>query len=196
MPERILNVLFGLSVIGWSLVGLRSAEELNAVRMTVTVLNLTVGGLLLRRSTQVEGGSWGQVVASLPAVLVAGWAFSLASDSRWPDLAVGLFVLGGLGACFAFAYLGRSFAVLPAVREVVSRGPYRWIRHPAYAAELIMVLACSWAASPAIWAVLPILLAIPFVVVRIIAEENLLRDQAEYLTYADAVKWRLVPGLW
>jgi protein-S-isoprenylcysteine O-methyltransferase Ste14 len=44
--------------------------------------------------------------------------------------------------------------------------------------------------------VLPILLAIPFVVVRIIAEENLLRGQAEYLTYADAVKWRLVPGLW
>ncbi len=196
MPERILNVLFGLSVIGWSLEGLRSAEELDAVRLTVTLLNLTVGGLLLRRTTEIKGGSWAQVIASVPAVLVAGWAFSLASNRTWPPLAVGLFVVGGLGACFAFAYLGRSFAVLPAVRKVVSRGPYRWIRHPAYAAELLMVLACCWATAPAIWAALPIALALPFIVLRILAEENLLRGQAEYLTYAESVRWRLIPGLW
>ncbi len=39
-----------------------------------------------------------------------------------------------------FLWLGQSCAVMAAARKLVTGGPYRFVRHPLYAAELIMIL--------------------------------------------------------
>lgn len=38
---------------------------------------------------------------------------------------------------WAYAVLSRSFSVVPEARAVVTRGPYRWVRHPVYAGQLL-----------------------------------------------------------
>ncbi len=52
----------------------------------------------------------------------------------------------GLALCmWGFVMLGQSFGVSPADRGLVQRGPYRWLRHPIYAGELIAIAGLSWA---------------------------------------------------
>jgi protein-S-isoprenylcysteine O-methyltransferase Ste14 len=46
-----------------------------------------------------------------------------------------LIVVGTLGSIYCLHFLGRSFAVLAAARELVTDGPYRHVRHPLYFAE-------------------------------------------------------------
>ncbi len=58
-----------------------------------------------------------------------------------------------------------------------------------------MVLGCVWA-RPALVAVAVLLLAVPFIALRICAEEQLLLTRSRYRDYAERVRWRLVPGVW
>lgn len=59
-----------------------------------------------------------------------------------------LFLLGGIGLrWWAIVSLGHWFTTNVAVRpeqEVISTGPYRWIRHPAYSGLLAAFLGCGW----------------------------------------------------
>lgn len=80
--------------------------------------------------------------------------------------------------------------------QVVSSGPYRWMRHPGYAGALIMYLAtpifldASWAFIPAVF--LGIVL-----IVRTSLEDHTLQDELPgYREYTRQVKYRLLPGVW
>ena len=90
----------------------------------------------------------------------------------------------------SFVFLGRCFAILPAIRGIVSRGPFVIVRHPAYLGELIMVVGCVTAAAgngvSVSWQHAMILfVTVGLFVIRIRAEENLLRTDAAYQRYAD-----------
>jgi protein-S-isoprenylcysteine O-methyltransferase Ste14 len=88
--------------------------------------------------------------------------------------------------------LGFSFSIAPAARKLVAQGPYRFIRHPMYAGE-ILSLSGAYAASAIPWNLYVLLVFIVSICVRIAAEEALFKD---YSIYANSVKWRLVPGVW
>jgi protein-S-isoprenylcysteine O-methyltransferase Ste14 len=47
-------------------------------------------------------------------------------------VSVGLLLVGTLGGIVTLAFLGRSFAILPQARQLITNGPYRYIRHPLY----------------------------------------------------------------
>ena len=92
-------------------------------------------------------------------------------------------------------YLGRNFAVLPALRSVTTIGPYAWIRHPAYAGEAVMALTC-WLAGPNWVGAFAVGMLVPFLAARILAEERVLSNDRAYEAYAKSVRWRLIRGLW
>jgi protein-S-isoprenylcysteine O-methyltransferase Ste14 len=52
-------------------------------------------------------------------------------------VAIGITSLGLALSVYALGWLGRSFGVVPQARELVRSGPYRYVRHPLYVAELV-----------------------------------------------------------
>lgn len=90
--------------------------------------------------------------------------------------------------------LGRNIGVLPAQREIVVRGAYRWVRHPIYTALFVTVIAATLRSySPRNLVLLS--LAIVWCVARTFAEEEFLRKDPAYATYMKRVRWRWLPGV-
>ncbi len=80
--------------------------------------------------------------------------------------------------------------------HVITTGPYRYLRHPGYAACPFLFIGGglvlgSWlAALIGLFMVLPILR-------RTAQEDRILREQLEgYAAYAQKVRYRLFPGVW
>lgn len=90
--------------------------------------------------------------------------------------------------------LGRSFAILPANRGVVTGGAYQYVRHPIYAGYLmghILFLLSSFSIyNFAVYATITL-----FQVHRILREERILALTPEYREYLERVRYRLIPGI-
>lgn len=199
VPERVFNLLAGVSVISWAVLGMAATEDsarLTVVRIGITILNLVVGALFLVRKPLAHKGDLTGVLLCLPSLVVCGIAFKLAPPANmWPVASQVAFATGTLLAVASCLCLGRCFAVLPAVRGVVASGPYRIVRHPVYAGEFLMILGC-FLSDPQPLHIAPLAAAVPFLVVRIRAEERLLEGEPAYREYVDLVRWRLLPGVW
>lgn len=197
--ERLFNVLVGASVLSWGVLSWHRAstvEGLSLVRVCTSALHFAVAFAFLRREALIKNGSLMSLIVSLPSLILCGVAFRLAPvPTDWPPIAQSLFAAGTLLAVWSILTLGRSFSVLPAVRSIVARGPYRWLRHPMYLGELMLVFACVLA-QPGWQSIATTLVIVFFVICRIIAEEQTLGSVPDYHLYADEVKWRVIPGLW
>jgi len=80
--------------------------------------------------------------------------------------------------------------------EVVTTGPYRYVRHPMYAGILPMFAAIPLVLGSC-WAFIPVGMMVVLLVVRTVYEERTLRDGLPgYVAYAKRTTYRLVPGLW
>jgi protein-S-isoprenylcysteine O-methyltransferase Ste14 len=166
---------------------------LSASLWTMFVVLVNVRPTPIRRSTSAVG-----IAAALGAqVAVAVLGIVASHAGAGTRLLVGdALLLGGLAfAIAAVAFLGRCFGVLPDVRGLVMRGPYRIVRHPLYLGELIASLgivigARHWLAALVAWVCCLVLQ-----LARTHYEERSLRAQfPEYGGYAKRTK-RLIPGI-
>ncbi len=125
-----------------------------------------------------------------------------AGANSWRTLALGACIAWlGIGMrVWAVWSLGRFFrreVTIFADQTVVQTGPYRWVRHPAYAGDLLIAfgLGLAWGT----WVGAAVALAIAFAghVPRIRVEEAALRGALgeSYESYARG-RARLVPGVW
>jgi protein-S-isoprenylcysteine O-methyltransferase Ste14 len=94
----------------------------------------------------------------------------------------------------ARVYMGRSFGILPANRGIVSKGPFRWVRHPVYIGWLILSIGYETCYVNDRNVAL-ILATLVFMVWRVDQEEALLSEDPEYLRYMERVRYRLLPGV-
>ena len=79
-----------------------------------------------------------------PLPVPAAWGLSLLGLSA-------LLTVGGLAVTlWGLAHLRRSFSVFVEVREVVSDGPYRYVRHPLYIGEMTMATGL-WLSGPTLF---------------------------------------------
>jgi protein-S-isoprenylcysteine O-methyltransferase Ste14 len=66
-----------------------------------------------------------------------------------------LLLAGTAWAVWSLRFLGRNLSVIAQARGVADRGPYRWVRHPLYAGEIVSSLGLAVAAhslaAAAIW---------------------------------------------
>jgi protein-S-isoprenylcysteine O-methyltransferase Ste14 len=124
-----------------------------------------------------------------------GWSQMPANVAIAGDILV---VLGWIGIFFVFRENSFSSATieLAADQRVISTGPYALVRHPMYAAALVMLLGMpialgSW------WGVLTMAAVVPAVVWRLLDEERFLaRNLPGYAEYQSKVRYRLLPLAW
>jgi protein-S-isoprenylcysteine O-methyltransferase Ste14 len=106
-----------------------------------------------------------------------------------------LTMIGNVGAVIALSQLGRSFSIMAESRRLVTTGPYRFVRHPLYAAEEIATIGV-FLQFGSLWTVLILVLQIAFQLRRMNNEELILTTSfPEYAAYRRATA-RLIPGLY
>ena len=113
-------------------------------------------------------------------------------------LGAALTFLGVLLTISARLYLGGNWSSVAAVKadhELVTSGPYRWVRHPIYSGLTLGFLGTALAIGQ--WrGVLAVVLELIATAQRIVIEERFMREQfgAAYDAYAQRVR-ALLPGL-
>ena len=150
---------------------------------------------LVRRSAlSVDRSARARVLTTLsmigPPLLVPAAVLPLAPEPA-------TLALSCAGLCIVIAgkiTLGRSFALLPANRGIVSSGLYRIVRHPIYMGYLVTHVAFLLA-SPSLWNVVALLAADTALLARAVCEEQTLQKDAAYREYQTRVRWRVAPGL-
>lgn len=118
------------------------------------------------------------------------------TDKALPNLASTVCVLAGMSMMLVtIRHLGRSFSLVPQARLVVQTGPYRWIKHPLYLAEEIVIFGVVLKVLSPLTLTL-FVLHIGVQVCRIYYEEDLLRRNCPEYTSYEASRWRLIPYVW
>lgn len=135
-------------------------------------------------------------LAAMVAALLGLWEMG-ALFSPSPLIIAVQVAAGGLMLWARFAFGRRSFhaAANPTSGGLVTSGPYRFVRHPIYAA-IILFLAASVCSHPSPLTISLGLLAFAGALIRLFCEESLLVERyPEYREYARHTR-RLLPGVW
>jgi len=155
--------------------------------------------------------AWDKVLAplmalsvSFPLVIVAGLDYRFGWSPLFPLWLILLgFLLISLGYAFAAWALIENRFFSSVVRIQVDRGhvvcdsgPYRIVRHPGYAGNMLalpgMVLALS-----STWTLIPAAVALIIAVIRTVLEDQTLQDELPgYRDYVQRVRYRLIPGIY
>jgi protein-S-isoprenylcysteine O-methyltransferase Ste14 len=160
----------------------------------VLTANAMFAGLfLLRREAKSE-----ETALSIWILSLAGTTFPLLmrpiASSPWQDAGHALQFVGIVLVIVALLSLRRSFAVVPANRGIRVDGMYRYVRHPLYAAELLLLLGVV-VANPSTLNILIWCAECVLQYARARVEESFLAADPDYHAYLGRVRHRLVPGI-
>lgn len=163
-----------------------------------------------RTARQKEGKRWDKILLAFYTVFLLLMLATAGLDAvrfRLSHVPVGV----KIGAFTAFVPIGLLFFLVyrentfasKVVRiqkdrgqRVINSGPYRVVRHPMYAAIILMVLAVppalgSW------WAlVFSGLIGVVFVIRTHLEDKTLQKELPGYVEYAKKTRFRLIPGIW
>ncbi|HLJ59278.1 MAG TPA: isoprenylcysteine carboxylmethyltransferase family protein [bacterium] len=110
-------------------------------------------------------------------------------------------VIAGLAFAFWATAVNRFFSSAVRIQadrgqQVITSGPYRFIRHPGYTGALVYLL-CGSVALGSWWSLAPMLVMTALMIRRTMIEDRMLQhDLAGYSEYVRNVRYRLVPGVW
>jgi len=155
--------------------------------------------------------AWDKVLAPLmavsisyPIVIVAGLDHRFNWTGEFP---LWLSVIGFILIAFGYAFAAWAFAenrffssVMRIQTErghvVCDTGPYRFVRHPGYAGNVLALFGIVLALS-SVWTLIPATVATIIAVIRTGLEDRTLQEElAGYQDYAQCVRYRLMPGIY
>ena len=199
----VLRTLLALSIIGLAiavalqLAGARPAAAAFVAAYLVWMLSearITVG--TPTRSAAENRTLVPYAIARVATALTAAYSVPAVPDAFGIVLA-GVFLAGVTLRAWAIHELGLQYShrvVRISEGSLVSSGPYRALRHPAYAGMLLANIGFTgYFASPASIAALALLVAA--VLWRIRIEEDILTESPKYRAFANT-RCRIVPGVW
>lgn len=143
------------------------------------------------------------VSMSFPLVIVAG----LDHYFGWsPVFPIWLNILGFTLILLGYSFAGwalaenRFFSSVVRIQKdrghvVCDSGPYRMLRHPGYAGN-ILALPGIVLAFGSVWTIIPVVVALVIAVIRTVLEDRTLQEELPgYRDYAQRVPYRLFPGI-
>jgi protein-S-isoprenylcysteine O-methyltransferase Ste14 len=113
----------------------------------------------------------------------------------WPAVGLVLVALAAGLSLVSLLTMGRLFGVRPALRGLVTSGPYRFIRHPMYLSYVLADIGYNLQE----WNFVTVLLVLVgwiSLVYRIHAEERVISQHAGWPAYVVLARYRLFPGIW
>ena len=160
----------------------------------------------MRAGPRAEQATSQKIIVSIAFICFIGVTVLPALDHRfgWSSVPRGVVIIGD--ALMMLSYIGYFFvfrentygAATIRVEEgqrVISTGPYRIVRHPMYAAGLLMFIAIPLALGSR-WGLLCAVPGLVALASRILGEERLLkRELPGYADYMQRVRWRMIPGI-
>lgn len=174
-------------LLHWYRTGHANGLGMMVVETVVAVL------FILRREPLTTSRRWGAWAAT--AIGTFGPLALRPTSDPVPGVGEGALVLQLVGAGFALAGLltiGRSFGLVAANRGIKTTGPYSVVRHPIYAAYL--VVNCGYLLeNPSAWNAAVLAVATMGQIARISCEEELLAEDPQYVDYRRRVRFRLIP---
>ena len=146
---------------------------------------------------------WDYSIASSVAVAIAyAYPYAQVIYLRWspgysvsPAAGLVLVTLAAGLSLVSLLTMGRLFGVRPALRGLVTRGPYKFVRHPIYLSYVLGDIGYNLQEWNSV-TVLLVLIGWASLVYRIHAEERVLSQHAEWPAYVALTRYRLVPGIW
>jgi protein-S-isoprenylcysteine O-methyltransferase Ste14 len=161
-------------------------------------------GLLAERARWDQASDvkpWDKVLAPLMAVSLSFPLVIVAGFPIWLNL-LGL-LLVALGYAFAVWALAenRFFAGVVRIQTerghvVCDSGPYRIVRHPGYAGNILALPGMALALN-SLWTLFPAAVALIIAVTRTALEDRTLQDELPgYREYAQRVRYRLIPWIY
>jgi len=80
--------------------------------------------------------------------------------------------------------------------QVITTGPYAWVRHPMYTIAIVLLFAVPVALGSRYALILAGFLTL-LLILRTYLEDRTLHDELEgYAEYAQKTPYRLIPGIW
>jgi protein-S-isoprenylcysteine O-methyltransferase Ste14 len=104
----------------------------------------------------------------------------------------GLSLMGLVILIWARLSLGRNIGYVPAQRQIVTTGPYRYLRHPIYLGSFVTLIAIFLSIASVRNFVI-IGLAILWYLIKSLMEERFLSADPRYAEYLRRVRWRWIP---
>ena len=158
-----------------------------------------------------EAKAWDKVLApmmalsiSFPLVIVAGLDHRFGWSPVFPLwlnlLGICLIAIGYAFGAWAFVE-NRFFSSVVRIQAdrghvVCDSGPYRIVRHPGYAGNILPLPGIVLALS-SLWTIIPAALALVIAVIRTSLEDQTLQEELPgYQEYARRVPYRLFPGIY
>ena len=196
IPTLLFTTMATVSVLGVGAAPSASAAAFHALSATLWglfIVLINIRPAPLRRNRSAVG-----VVVALVSQLavIAVGLFGARTDGGVAVLASDVLLIAGLAfAICSVAVLGRCFGILPDVRGLVTRGPYRLVRHPLYLGELTAVLGIVLGSRRPLLAGGTWLVCVGLQLARTSYEERNIRAEfPQYDEYAARTK-RLIPGV-
>lgn len=113
----------------------------------------------------------------------------------WPAIGLALVTLAAGLSLVCLLKMGRVFGVRPALRDLVTGGPFRFVRHPMYLSYVLADIGYNLQESNFVTVVF-VLVGWVSLVYRIQAEERVICQHPAWETYSALARYRIFPGLW
>ncbi len=219
--RRIVQVLVSVLIIGvllflsagrlnWLWAWLFLAGWLLLMLMSAFVMRKSPGLINERGRMADNVKGWDKVLMGIYSLILFTTPVVAGLDAvrfEWSAMSLALHVIGGvlfvpamimpLWAMSANAYLSAMVRIQDdRGHQVVTTGPYRYVRHPMYVGTIFFGLSIplflgSW------WTFIPCGLIVAIFITRAALEDKTLREELPgYAEYAQRVRYRLLPGVW
>jgi protein-S-isoprenylcysteine O-methyltransferase Ste14 len=155
--------------------------------------------------------AWDKVLAPLMAVSVGyPMVFVAGLDHRYDwsaEFPLWLIVIGFILISFGYAFAtwalaeNRFFSSVVRIQTdrghvVCDSGPYRFVRHPGYAGNILALFGIVLALG-SVWTLIPAAVASIIAVIRTVLEDQTLQEELPgYRDYARRVRYRLIPWIY